>query len=203
MTGQRCGYGTTAGILLATLAVLGTSPARAESPPTNVAAPSPGAGAPAQGAPKAAGLAPADLETIKALHERNLAGVKVGQMVKDRAGSDVVKSFAAKMTADHGMADKKVAKFLSNRGMRMKALGAVANAVPSAHLAYKDKTGAAYDHAFASQAVDDYHDLVGLVERASKETSDDALRSLLDQLLPVYRVLEATARVLSERKDQK
>ena len=199
MTGHK--HGLSVGILLSTLALGGLPPARADSKPNEGAPGAPPAAISAPKAPAARGVAPADLEVLKALHANSQIDIKVGKMAKDRAGSEVVKSFAAKMVSDHGMVEKKLAKFLSNRGLRIASLGAVATAVPAAVVAYKDKTGAAYDHAFTSQMTDDYQALIALVEKASKDTADDAFRSLLGQLLPTLRVLEATGRVLSDRKD--
>jgi putative membrane protein len=199
MTGHK--HGLSVGILIATLTLWGLPPARADSKPNDAAPAAPTAATSAPKAPAAHGVAPADLEVLKALHASSQIDIKVGKMAKDRAGSEMVKSFAAKMVSDHGMVEKKIAKFLSNRGLRVASLGAVASALPPALVAYKDKTGAAYDHAFTSQMTDDYQALIALVEKASKDTADDAFRSLLGQLLPALRVLEATGRVLSDRKD--
>lgn len=157
-------------------------------------------GAPA--APKApsanAPFSPADLELLKTLHATNQVEMKVGKMARDRVAADPVKSFAQKVMADHAGEEKTLTNFLKKRGMRVSALGPVPTDIPAAHLAYKGKTGAAYDHAFAGQMAADYEKAIALVERQLKETSDDTVRALLNQSLPTLRVLLATAQVLDK-----
>jgi predicted outer membrane protein len=159
-------------------------------------------GAPAANTPPGKGVATADLEILKSLHATNQIDIKIGKTAKDRVGSDAAKSFALKMISDHGMQEKKLATFLKKHGLRISVLGPTTADLPSAHVAYKTKTGAAYDHAFAEQMVSDYKTSIEQAERASKQTADDTVRALLDQMLPTLRVLEATARVLADEKDR-
>jgi predicted outer membrane protein len=168
------------------------------TPPAGQSAAPPAA---ATKAPAGKGVAPSDLEFLKSLHATNQLDIKIGRAAKDRVGSDAATSFALKMVSDHGAQDKKLATFLKGHGLRISVLGPVPSEVPAAHAAYKAKTGAAYDHAFAEQMVSDYHAWIEQVERVSKETADDGVRVLLDQLLPTLRVLEATARVLADQKE--
>ncbi|MHA3770068.1 DUF4142 domain-containing protein [Verrucomicrobiota bacterium sgz303538] len=139
---------------------------------------------PAAGQP-AGQLAAAEQAFVKKAAIGNLAEVKLGEMVRDKASAQEVKDFASKMVTDHGQAQKDLEAVATAKGVQLPA------DLDAKHKERADKlgklSGAELDKAYMSEMLKDHKKDVAEYESASKSIKDPDLKGYVDKTLPVLQ----------------
>ncbi|MEO5767513.1 MAG: DUF4142 domain-containing protein [Polyangia bacterium] len=136
---------------------------------------------------------------LQKLHDTNQMEIEMGHLAEAKGASRATKEFGRKLVADHTRADGKVAAFLKLRGLDVKVLATTTSADP-AHAVAADQGGEVFDRTFAAQMVKDHEKAIDLVEGAHRATSDEQLKVLYGELLPVLHEHKQAAQKLAEGK---
>lgn len=113
------------------------------------------------------------------------AEVDLGKLAQKQGKNRAVKDFGRQMVEDHGKANDQLAALAKKDGISLP------QHLDQAHKSVVDGlaklNGAAFDRAYATQAVDDHQGAVKLFEGESKSGQNADLKSFADQTLPVLR----------------
>lgn len=154
----------------------------AQDKPAAPVAPAPAAPAAGQAGGQ---LAAADQAFVKKAAIGNMAEVKLGEMVRDKASAQEVKDFANKMVTDHGQAQKDLEAVATAKGVQLPA------DLDAKHKELADKlgklSGAELDKAYMSEMLKDHKKDVAEYESASKSIKDPDLKGYVDKTLPVLK----------------
>lgn len=115
-----------------------------------------------------------------------MAEVELGRIAKERATNPQVKQFAEMMIKDHSAADSALTAIAQKHGVTVPKGMTVEQ--QAAATALRDKSGAAFDAAYAAQMVQDHQKAVDLFQQASGDQSLDAeLRTFAEKTLPTLQ----------------
>jgi putative membrane protein len=144
-------------------------------------------------------VSPADRQILQKLHDTNQLENQMGRLAQDRGSAKAVKDFGRQLIADHAQADRKIGDYLRQHGLDATAFASTTSSDPD-HEVLATKSGVAFDHAFALQTAVDHQKALDLLEAARNDTSDDALRTLYDDLLVAVRAHKRAAQGLLSSK---
>jgi putative membrane protein len=179
-------------LLLAGVMAASALPVPARGNPIPSAAPEPTAAAAENVRPtQARGPTATERETLQKLHDANQMEIDMGGLAQKKGSTKAVRQLGTQLVADHTQADRKIDVYLRKRGSDIRSLGTTA--VGPEHALIGAKTGAEFDRAFALRMIADHTKAIELVEGAHKETGDDELRSLYDELLPTLQAHKRAA----------
>jgi putative membrane protein len=145
----------------------------------------------ASGTPLAA-EPPTTAEVLAKIHRANQKEMDMGRMAVQVGHAKDVRSFGKTLMNDHQAAEKKVQKLAKEENVALTET-AVANEESGL------PTGDAFDATFAQRMLDDHQKLIVDLEAARETTSDDKLKKLLGDLLPVLHRHESTAHHLVDQ----
>jgi putative membrane protein len=141
---------------------------------------------PENGAPvRPSGPTATDRDTLQKLHDANQMEIEMGTLAKQRGSSKLVKQFASRLVADHTAADKKIDVYLRKHGGDIRTLATTA--ADADHTVLGSKSGVEFDRAFALRMIVDHTKVIDLLEGGRKETGDDDLRAMYEELLPTVQ----------------
>jgi len=114
-----------------------------------------------------------------------MAEVELGQLAQQKAYSDQVKQFGARMAQDHSKANEELKQLATSKGVQ----------VPASldKDAQKDKakleklSGADFDREYMKMMVDDHKDDVSAFEKTAKSGKDPELKSFAAKTLPTLQ----------------
>jgi putative membrane protein len=135
-------------------------------------------------APPAAktGLAKSDQKFIEDTAAHGMAEVALGKLAQQKATSDQVKQFGARMEKDHSAANEELKKLASAKGVTLPT------AIDKKHQKAIDelstKTPARFDHEYMEAMVKDHKKDVSEFRRQSKSAKDADVRNFAAKTLP-------------------
>jgi putative membrane protein len=135
---------------------------------------------------------PTTADVLSMLHQTNEREVDMGRMAGEYAKTKDVRRFGKALVKDHLAAEKKVAKLAKEEKVELAETTAAndMDTLPS---------GDALDEAFAKRMLLEHQRTIAKVEAARDATSDEKLKHLLDELLPMLHRHEDTAQGLVNR----
>jgi len=127
-------------------------------------------------------LAGADKSFAEKAAIGGLAEVQLGNMAQQKAASDQVKQFAARMVTDHSKANDELKQIASTKGMQLPS------APDDKHKKDMDRlqkmSGAAFDKAYMSHMVDDHKHDVAEFKKQAGSGNDADLKAFASKTLP-------------------
>jgi putative membrane protein len=145
----------------------------------------------ASGTPLAA-EPPTTAEVLSTIHRANAKEVDMGRMAAEVGKAKEVRSFGKTLVKDHLAAEKKVQKLAKDEKLELASTTAPGESETL-------PTGDAFDATFARMMLADHQKAVAALESAREATTDDKLKKLIGDLLPVLRRHEDTARHLVDQ----
>jgi putative membrane protein len=139
-----------------------------------------------------AGDPPSTAHVLGKLHRSNITEIRMGGMAREHGQSNDIKTFGKTLVDDHEAADAKVAKLAKEEKVD---LAANTPAVGPDDMAM----GAGFDTAFARGMLKDHKKDIAEVKAVRETTSDERLKSLLDEMLPVLEKHEQIAQKLVDQ----
>lgn len=130
-------------------------------------------------------------ETLQKLHDANQMEIEMGGLAKQKGSSKTVRQFGSRLVADHTQTEKKIEAYLRKRGVDIR--GFATTVADAEHTMVGAKSGVEFDRAFALRMIADHTKVIELVDGALKETGDEDLRALYDELLPTLQAHKRTA----------
>jgi putative membrane protein len=130
-------------------------------------------------------------EVLGKVHRSNLTEIEMGKMAQNHGMSKDVKDFGKALVKDHSSADKKVVKLAKDEKIDLTAATPPADAHPD-----QVHTGTAFDDAFAKDMLADHKKDIADVTTARDATTDQKLKQLLTDILPVLNKHESIAQKL-------
>ncbi len=176
-------------VAVATLFTAGASfNAAAQGSAASGAASTPPGTPPAASTSKSAGkdaLVRGDRKFLETAAEGGMAEVALGNLAKEKAGSEQVKRFGAQMAEDHGRANGELKQLATAKGVQLPA-------EPSRkHQREMDKlsklSGAEFDKAYMKSMVADHKNDVSEFEKASRSSNDADVKALATKTVPTLR----------------
>jgi putative membrane protein len=161
--------------VLGVLGVLGLSAAAAPDDPTP---PAP--------------QAPSTAEILGKIHSTNVKEYRMGTMARDFGRSQDVRTFGAVLIGDHDDLDTLVVKLAKFEDITLAAHTPVV-------VMEKIPMGAAFDTAFAKAMARDHAESIKELRAVLLSTSDQGVKSLLDDALPVLEKHEEMAQKIIDR----
>lgn len=177
-------------VLVGVMAASGL-PASALGNPVPSAAPEPAAAVEKVTPGQGRGPTAMERDTLQKLHDANQMEISMGELAKRKGSSKAVRQLGTELVADHNQADRKIDAYLRKRGSDIRALGTTA--VGPEHAMIGAKSGPEFDRAFALRMIADHTKTIDLVEGAHKETRDEELRTIYDELLPTLQAHKRAA----------
>jgi predicted outer membrane protein len=141
----------------------------------------------AGGAARAA-TPPTPAEVLAKLHQSNGHEIAMGKLAQQKGQSKDVKAFGRTLVKDHSAADKKVLAFAKAQKIDLPTV--------TDHKGDMDTGGPDFDAKFAQAMLDDHKKDVAEVMSARDTTTDDKLKTLLNELLPALEKHRDTAQKL-------
>src|SRR5579862_4642588 len=119
-------------------------------------------------------LTPADSVFVRKAAEGGMAEVKLGQLAKDKAANQSVKSFGDRMVKDHSKANDELKGLASKKGVTLR------DSMNAKDKALYDRlsrlSGDAFDRAYMRAMVEDHQDDVSEFRRESQSAQDPDVR---------------------------
>lgn len=135
-----------------------------------------------KGANSAGHLAAADRTFIRKAAEGGMAEVQLGQLAADHASSQDVKQFGQRMVDDHTKANDQLKQLAGQKGVPIPEKLSAKDAATKARL--EKLSGAAFDHAYMQDMVQDHTKDVSEFRTESKTAKDPDVKSFASQTLP-------------------
>jgi putative membrane protein len=114
-----------------------------------------------------------------------MAEVELGQLAQQKASSDQVKQFGARMQQDHSKANEELKQLASSKGLQLPA------SLDKDHQKDKQKleklSGAEFDREYMKMMVDDHKDDVDAFEKTAKSGKDADVKSFAAKTLPTLQ----------------
>jgi len=130
-------------------------------------------------------MARADRKFVEKLADDGMAEVELGKLAQQRASSDSVKQFGARMVEDHGRANDELKTIATSKGMTMPAT------MSKDHQKDLDKlgklSGADFDHEYVKHMVAGHEKAVSALQREAKSGKDTELKSFASRTLPTVQ----------------
>lgn len=114
-----------------------------------------------------------------------MAEVEMGKLGQDKASSDPVKQFGARMVQDHSKANDQLKQIATAKSVTLPS-GPEPKA-KSDMTAMQKMTGAAFDKHYMDHMVADHHKDIALFEKEAKSGKDPELKSFAENTLPTLR----------------
>jgi putative membrane protein len=150
----------------------------------NMATP-PASGRSASGASASAGVAAADKRFITEAAQGGMAEVALGQLAQQKAASDAVKQFGARMVKDHTAANDALIKIANDKGVE------VPQKLEGKHQRMIDRlskmSGEEFDRTYVREMVSDHKKDVSDFEKASRDAKDPDVKAFATSTLPVLK----------------
>jgi putative membrane protein len=179
--------------LMLTSALVAAPQAQAPSRPTPDTPPPAGqAGQPSTARPGAdkphgehGGVAAADAAFVKKAADGGLAEVALAKLAQEKASSDEVKAFAAKLEKDHTQANTELTQVASQKNVTLPS------APSKMHQAKQDKlsklSGAEFDKAYVAAMVEDHQKDVRDFQRQATSGADADVKAFAAKTLPTLK----------------
>jgi putative membrane protein len=133
-------------------------------------------------APPSGKLAGADQKFLQKAAVGGMAEVELGQLAQQKAQSDAVKQFGARMVQDHGKANDELKALASSKGATLPSAPDHKHARTKQEL---DKlSGAAFDRAYMKHMLADHKKDVSQFRAESKSAKDADVKRFASQTLP-------------------
>jgi putative membrane protein len=165
-------------LLLAAAAASAQTGAPSRAAPAAVPTAMPGTGT------AAAAMPAADRKFVDEAAQGGMAEVELGKLAQQRAGSDAVRQFGARMVQDHGRSGDELKAIAAAKGIAVPAMD-------RAHKSEADKlsrlSGTAFDQAYMSHMLDAHKKTIALFEKQAGSGSDEDLRAFASRTLPTLR----------------
>jgi putative membrane protein len=124
---------------------------------------------------------PTTAEVLAKVHRANQKEIDMGRMATIEGHSKDVKAYGKMLEKDHIAADRKVTKLAKEESVNLADTAAPTQDSQTLPM------GADFDAAFAKMMLDDHKKTISELEAARDATSDEKLKRLLGELLPVLR----------------
>lgn len=139
----------------------------------------------ASAAKPAAAPARADRRFVEKAAHGGAEEVELGTLAQQRAASDPVKQFAARMVEDHGKANQELRQLASARGMQLPAGEDRAGHRDMQRLGAL--SGADFDRTYMRMMVSDHRKTVAEFQQAAKSAQDPEVKAFASRLLPTLQ----------------
>ena len=146
------------------------------------------------GAVAIAANGPETAEVLGKLHQANLKEIEMGKLAKKNGEAKEVKAYGETLVKDHTNADKKVTALAKQEKIDLPA------AKPEVDPDMAKMTGASFDTHFAKEMLDDHKRDVAEATKARDSTTDQRLKKLLTDLVPVLAKHQDIAQKLVDAK---
>lgn len=133
----------------------------------------------------------ADTDFVRKASSGNFTEIALGKLAADQASSDDVKTYAARMVADHTQANEQLGKLAGSKGIQIATAPDVAQQQDIDRL--KGLDGAAFDRAYSDLMVRSHKLTSGLYELEATKGEDVEIRAFAHDSLPVLREHEKLA----------
>lgn len=120
---------------------------------------------------------------VQSATQANLAEIELGKLAQTRSTNEAVKSFAARMVADHTRANDELAALASTKSIVTNASPAAATSTAQPFAA---KKGKAFDRAYADHMVHDHAAALDLFQ-ANVSHPDGEIAAYVARTLPVLQ----------------
>jgi len=127
-------------------------------------------------------LTKADLRYFQRLAEDNLAEIAAGKLAAQKAVSDDVRKYAARMIEDHGTMFAEQRSMAQSKGIALP--GAPDKEHANAMKRLQSQSGAAFDRSYMTQMVKDHEDTLKLVKDIASKATDAELKTAGDRAVP-------------------
>ncbi|MBG6082341.1 DUF4142 domain-containing protein [Rubrivivax gelatinosus] len=175
-------------LIAAVAALAGTAGAQTAAPPAATAS---------AAAPAHRDVSRGDRHFLEKAAAGGMAEVALGNMARERGGSDAVRQYGELMVRDHTGANEQVNRLAVARGV----------GTPTESDRHQRRTmerlgklkGADFDQEFAKAMVEDHESTVELFEKQSKRGDDAELKAFATKTLPTLREHLEGARALRQK----
>jgi putative membrane protein len=132
-----------------------------------------------------ANVSDADRKFIEKAAMGGVVEVEMGKLAQQKASSDQVKQFGARMVQDHGKANDELKQLAQSKGV------AVPAAPATTHHGEVDKlsklSGAQFDREFMSHMLSDHRKTVADFKKASESAKDSEVKAFAGKTLPTLQ----------------
>jgi putative membrane protein len=136
---------------------------------------------------------------LSTIHTTNQLEIEFGELARQKAGSDRVRTYGARLTSDHSDADMKVRRLAESKGLSIDR--PPSSEAEQRHLSEQKATleklktldGSAFDSAFLAAMAEGHAETVRSLEERSANLQDKDVKQLVDDLIPVLEKHRATA----------
>jgi putative membrane protein len=133
----------------------------------------------------AAGMPVADAKFMKKAASGGMAEVELGKLAVQKASSDQVKQFGQRMIDDHSKANEQLNQLASQEHIDLPKQPYAKERETKARL--EKLSGVEFDQAYMTDMVNDHKQDVAEFQQESTSAKDPALKSFVEQTLPVLR----------------
>lgn len=133
----------------------------------------------------AAGMPMADARFMKKAAAGGMAEVEMGKLAVQKASSDQVKQFGQRMIDDHSKANEQLNQLALQQHIDLPRQPYAKDKETKARL--EKLSGVEFDQAYMTDMVNDHKQDVTEFQQESKSAKDPALKSFVEQTLPVLR----------------
>lgn len=175
-------------LIVAAAALAGTAGAQTATPPAATAS---------AAAATARDVSRGDRQFLEKAAAGGMAEVALGNMARERGGSDAVRQFGERMVKDHTGANEQVNRLAVARGVGTPADSDRHQRRTMERLGKLE--GTAFDQEFAKAMVEDHERTVELFEKQSRRGDDAELKAFATKTLPTLRDHLAGARALQQK----
>ena len=130
-------------------------------------------------------LAEADQTFAEKAAQDSIAEIDLGELAKERAGSDEVKQFAQRMIDDHGKANEQLEEIAKTKGVALPTEAGEEHSKVRAELA--DLKGEEFDQKYMAAMAEDHQKAVDLFQKQAEEGQDPELKAFAEQTLPTIK----------------
>ncbi len=143
----------------------------------------------------AVGEAPSTAEVLTKIHATNQKEIRMGKAAEKKGSSKEVTSFGKMLVKDHTDADKKVMALAKKEKIELGTPPMAGNDEEMSGMA----KGSEWDVHFGQAMANAHAEAIAELTTARDRTTDDKLKGLLDELLPVLKKHEETAQKIVEK----
>jgi putative membrane protein len=127
----------------------------------------------------------AELAFVEKAAMGGMAEVQLGQLAQQKASSDQVKQFGARMVQDHGKANADLKQVASDKGIQLPT--SLDKKHEAAMQRLQKLSGAEFDRAYMKHMVGDHKKDVSEFEKEAKSGKDTAIKGFADKTLPTLQ----------------
>jgi putative membrane protein len=130
-------------------------------------------------------LAEADRKFVERAATGGIAEVEMGKLAQQKASSDQVKEFGARMVQDHGNANDELKQLAQAKGIAVPAAPTKAQHGDMEKL--NKLSGAKFDQQYMAHMVSDHRKTVAEFKKASESAKDSELKAFAGKTLPTLQ----------------